>query len=103
MSGEKLRHAKNFYFSRSLKHHSRKWTPPSGLEGRSGNFVEAASGFEPLNGGFADLSLNHLGTPPKSESYSSCVSRAPNPIKVWKALTEGAGVPARPGLGRGAA
>jgi hypothetical protein len=26
--------------------------------------VEAASGFEPLNGGFADLSLNHLGTPP---------------------------------------
>jgi hypothetical protein len=25
---------------------------------------EAASGFEPLNGGFADLSLNHLGTPP---------------------------------------
>jgi len=44
-----------------------------------------------------------LGTPPKSESYSSCVSRAPNPIKVWKALTEGAGVPARPGLGRGAA
>ena len=28
--------------------------------------VEAASGFEPLNGGFADLSLNHLGTPPGS-------------------------------------
>jgi hypothetical protein len=27
--------------------------------------VEAASGFEPLNGGFADLSLNHLGTPPR--------------------------------------
>ena len=25
---------------------------------------EAASGFEPLHGGFADLSLNHLGTPP---------------------------------------
>ena len=26
--------------------------------------LEAASGFEPLNGGFADLSLSHLGTPP---------------------------------------
>ena len=25
---------------------------------------EAASGFEPLHGGFADLSLSHLGTPP---------------------------------------
>ena len=26
--------------------------------------LEAASGFEPLRRGFADLSLNHLGTPP---------------------------------------
>ncbi len=26
--------------------------------------MEAASGFEPLNRGFADPSLNHLGTPP---------------------------------------
>lgn len=25
---------------------------------------KAASGFEPLHKGFADLSLNHLGTPP---------------------------------------
>ena len=29
--------------------------------------VEAASGFEPLHRGFADLSLNHLGTPPSSK------------------------------------
>jgi hypothetical protein len=28
--------------------------------------LEAASGFEPLHRGFADLSLNHLGTPPFS-------------------------------------
>ncbi len=28
--------------------------------------LEAASGFEPLHRGFADLSLNHLGTPPSS-------------------------------------
>jgi hypothetical protein len=30
--------------------------------------VEAASGFEPLHRGFADLSLNHLGTPPSHHS-----------------------------------
>lgn len=29
--------------------------------------LEAASGFEPLHRGFADLSLNHLGTPPLSD------------------------------------
>jgi integrase len=33
--------------------------------GPEGQKLEAASGFEPLNGGFADLSLNHLGTPPR--------------------------------------
>jgi hypothetical protein len=30
--------------------------------------LEAASGFEPLHRGFADLSLNHLGTPPYFDS-----------------------------------
>ena len=30
--------------------------------------LEAASGFEPLHRGFADLSLNHLGTPPQNNS-----------------------------------
>ena len=31
--------------------------------------LEAASGFEPLHRGFADLSLNHLGTPPWNDRY----------------------------------
>ena len=30
-----------------------------------GGLMEAAIGFEPMHGGFADLSLNHLGTPPR--------------------------------------
>ena len=31
--------------------------------------VEAASGFEPENRGFADLRLNHLATPPANFDY----------------------------------
>ena len=38
--------------------------------------MEAASGFEPLNGGFADLSLNHLGTPPKILGVAAKLARA---------------------------
>jgi len=38
-----------------------------GLANDFKNKLEAASGFEPLHRGFADLSLNHLGTPPWGE------------------------------------
>jgi hypothetical protein len=38
-----------------------------GLLNENNSLLEAASGFEPLHRGFADLSLNHLGTPPQTD------------------------------------
>src|SRR5712691_5337729 len=41
--------------------------------------LEAASGFEPLNRGFADLRLNHLATPPSHLSHIWSGKRDSNP------------------------
>ena len=41
------------------------------LERKLSKGLEAAGGFEPPNEGFADLSLNHLGTPPTVYLYYS--------------------------------
>ena len=38
-----------------------------GIANEINDNLEAASGFEPLHRGFADLSLNHLGTPPSKK------------------------------------
>ena len=41
--------------------------------------VEAAGGFEPPSKGFADLSLSHLGTPPRADSdYKAQRESRPN-------------------------
>lgn len=40
--------------------------------------MEAPSGFEPLNEGFADPSLNHLGTAPRGRLYLPTEGRAPS-------------------------
>ena len=39
--------------------------------------MEAANGFEALNGGFADLSLNHLGTRPCANDSSATYGSFP--------------------------
>src|ERR671924_1724759 len=39
------------------------------LLSREGAGLEAASGFEPLSRGFADLRLDHLATPPRTLKY----------------------------------
>ena len=43
---------------------------------------KAATGFEPVNGGFADRSLNHLGTPPQDVLSIAISVRADTTIQV---------------------
>jgi hypothetical protein len=38
-------------------------------------FLEAATGFEPVNNGFADRCLSHLAMPPKTSRKYAVVSR----------------------------
>ena len=48
--------------------------------------LEAASGFEPENRGFADLRLNHLATPPANFDYKR-VGTADQPELTGPELT----------------
>ena len=52
--------------------------------------VEATSGIEPLNRGFAALPLNHLGTSPRTQTAREAVSPAGVPawISDWLPLED---------------
>lgn len=43
--------------------------------------MEAPSGFEPLNEGFADPSLNHLGTAPREGGLYPWVPGSKGPVQ----------------------
>ncbi len=61
----------------------------SGLEKIRSPSVEAAAGFEPAHKGFADLSLNHLGTPPSAAEKRAIGYASPGIIKAPLDTPEG--------------
>jgi hypothetical protein len=60
------------------------------IVGAVGGLMEAAIGFEPMHGGFADLSLNHLGTPPRvgrcrDRTHSTITRGKTHQLSKWAA------------------